>query len=87
MINLETPRKLAPLIAQARQVAGEVFRPISRRYDLAEHSYPKELDMLAALIDGMNAGSANGAGATGVRRDSGARPPRATATARTSRPC
>ncbi len=70
MINLETPRKFAPLIAQARQVAGEVFRPISRKYDLAEHSYPKELDMLAALIDGMNAGSANGAGAAGVRRES-----------------
>jgi len=69
MINLETPRKFAPLIAQARQVAGEVFRPISRRYDLAEHSYPKELDMLAALIDGMNAGSASGAGAAGVRRE------------------
>ncbi len=70
MINLETPRKFAPLVAQARQVAGEVFRPISRKYDLAEHSYPKELDMLAALIDGMNAGSANGAGAAGVRRES-----------------
>jgi acyl-CoA dehydrogenase len=69
MINLETPRKLAPLIEQARQVAGEVFRPISRKYDLAEHSYPKELDMLAALIDGMSAGSASGAGAAGVRRE------------------
>jgi acyl-CoA dehydrogenase len=70
MINLETPRKLAPLVAQARQVAAEVFRPISRKYDLAEHEYPKELDMLAALIDGMSAGSENGAGAAGVRRDS-----------------
>ena len=70
MINLETPKKLAPLVAQARQVAAEVFRPISRKYDLAEHTYPKELDMLAALIDGMNAGSANGAGAAGVRRES-----------------
>jgi acyl-CoA dehydrogenase len=69
MINLETPRKLAPLVAQARQVAAEVFRPISRKYDLAEHEYPKELDMLAALIDGMSAGSENGAGAAGVRRD------------------
>lgn len=70
MINLEIPRKLVPLVEQARQVAGEVFRPISRKYDLAEHSYPKELDMLAALIDGMNAGSETGAGAGGVRRES-----------------
>ncbi len=70
MINLEIPRKLAPLVEQARLVATDVFRPISRKYDLAEHAYPKELDMLAALIDGMNAGSANDAGAAGVRRES-----------------
>ncbi|HXN36434.1 MAG TPA: acyl-CoA dehydrogenase, partial [Solirubrobacteraceae bacterium] len=70
MISLETPRKFAPLVSQARQVATEVFRPISRKYDLAEHSYPKELDMLASLIDGVNAGSdIGGAGAAGVRRE------------------
>jgi acyl-CoA dehydrogenase len=70
MISLETPKKFAPLVAQARQVATEVFRPISRKYDLAEHSYPKELDMLASLIDGVNAGSdIGGAGAAGVRRE------------------
>jgi acyl-CoA dehydrogenase len=69
MINLETPKKLRPLVDQAHQVAREVLRPISRKYDLAEHAYPKELDMLAALIDGMNQGSENGGtGATGVRR-------------------
>jgi acyl-CoA dehydrogenase len=69
MINLETPRKFKPLVDQAHQVATEVFRPISRRYDAEEHSYPKELDMLAALIDGMNEGSdIGGAGAAGVRR-------------------
>jgi acyl-CoA dehydrogenase len=73
MINLETPKKFAPLVSQAHQVATEVFRPISRKYDLAEHEYPKELDMLASLIDGMNAGSeTGGAGAAGVRRDAGA---------------
>jgi acyl-CoA dehydrogenase len=70
MINLETPKKFAPLLAQAHQVASEVFRPISRKYDLAEHSYPKELDMLASLIDGVNDGSdIAGAGAAGVRRE------------------
>jgi acyl-CoA dehydrogenase len=72
MINLEIPRKFVPLAAQAHQVAEEVFRPISRKYDVAEHAYPKELDMLAALIDGMNDGSATGgAGAAGVRRTKG----------------
>jgi acyl-CoA dehydrogenase len=69
MIDLEIPKKFAGLVAQAHQVAEEVFRPISRKYDADEHAYPKELDMLAALIDGMNDGSAvGGAGATGVRR-------------------
>jgi len=71
MINLETPKKFKPLVDQANQVATEVFRPISRRYDSEEHAYPKELDMLAALIDGMNEGSdIGGAGAAGVRRSS-----------------
>ncbi|HEY6779553.1 MAG TPA: hypothetical protein VI111_01290, partial [Thermoleophilaceae bacterium] len=70
MINLEVPKKFGPLVSQAQQVAREVFRPISRKYDLAEHAYPKELDMLASLIDGMNAGAEDGgSGATGVRRD------------------
>jgi acyl-CoA dehydrogenase len=72
MINLETPRKLRPLVNQAHQVAAEVFRPISRKYDRAEHEYPKELDMLAAAIDGMSeGGGTQGAGAAGVRRGEG----------------
>ncbi|HEX4896335.1 MAG TPA: acyl-CoA dehydrogenase family protein, partial [Solimonas sp.] len=70
MINLENPKKFAGLVNQAHQVAKEIFRPNSRRYDRAEHAYPKELDMLGALLDGLNAsGSGEGAGATGVRRD------------------
>ena len=70
MINLETPKKFQVLAGQARQVAEEVLRPISRKYDLAEHEYPKELDMLAALIDGMNdSNTGSGAGATGASRD------------------
>lgn len=68
MINLETPKKFRVLVDQAHQVAREIFRPNSRRYDLAEHEYPKELDMLGALLDGMNAGGGEGAGAAGVRR-------------------
>jgi acyl-CoA dehydrogenase len=72
MINLEIPKKFKPLASQANQVATEVFRPISRKYDEAEHAYPKELDMLASLIDGMNEGSdLGGAGAAGVRRSAG----------------
>src|SRR5688500_8515420 len=47
-----------------------MLRPISRKYDRLEHEYPKELDMLAAMIDGLSeSGAAEGAGAAGVRRD------------------
>jgi acyl-CoA dehydrogenase len=69
MINLEAPRKFRPLIGQAHQVAMNLLRPNSRKYDQLEHEYPKELDMLAAMIDGLSeSGAASGAGASGVRR-------------------
>lgn len=64
MIYLETPKKFRGLINQAHQVANNIFRPISKKYDQNEHSYPVELDMLAAIMDGMNDGtSSEGAGA------------------------
>ena len=70
MINLETPRKHRELIDQAHQVAMNMLRPISRKYDQAEHAYPKELDMLAAMIDGLSeSGASEGAGAAGVKRE------------------
>ncbi len=70
MINLETPRKFRGFVQQANQVADNFLRSNSRKYDLAEHAYPKELDLLASLIDGMgDSGQGQGAGAAGVRRD------------------
>ena len=71
MINLEIPKKFVPLVGQAHQVAEEVFRPISRKYDVGEHEYPKELDMLAALIDGMNDGCDMGGRRRGRRAPHG----------------
>jgi len=62
MINLEVPKKLRSLTNQARQTADNVFRPISRKYDKAEHDYPVELDMFAAMMDGFNAGSEDAVG-------------------------
>lgn len=56
-MNLQNPKKFKLLIDQAHEVALNVLRPISRKYDKAEHAYPKELDMLASVVDGMNAGS------------------------------
>jgi acyl-CoA dehydrogenase len=73
MINLETPKKFRAFVNQAHQVAAEMLRPNSRRYDLAEHEYPVELDMLAAMVDGLGAsGTGSGAGASGVRRSTAA---------------
>jgi acyl-CoA dehydrogenase len=69
MINLEAPKKFKPLVGQAHQVAMNLLRPNSRKYDLLEHEYPKELDMLAAMVDGLSeSGASSGAGASGVRR-------------------
>jgi acyl-CoA dehydrogenase len=71
MINLEIPQKLGALVAQSHEVATHIFRPNSRKYDTAEHEYPKELDMLAAVVDGMNeSGRISGAGAASVGNDS-----------------
>jgi acyl-CoA dehydrogenase len=73
MINLETPRKHRPLIGQAHQVAMNLLRPNSRKYDTQEHAYPVELDMLAAMVDGLSeSGASEGAGASGVRREESA---------------
>ncbi len=70
MISLDDPKKLVQLRDQAHQVAMNMLRPISRKYDAAEHEYPKELDLLAAMIDGLSeSGASNGAGAAGVKRD------------------
>lgn len=65
-INLETPKKFEMLIGQARMVAEELLRPNSHKYDNFDGEYPKELDMLRALMEGMEEGSGQGAGAAGV---------------------
>ncbi|EFV13936.1 acyl-CoA dehydrogenase family protein [Segniliparus rugosus] len=47
-INLELSKDLEAIVEKAHKVASEVFRPISRKYDIAEHEYPSELDAVAA---------------------------------------
>lgn len=76
MIRLEIPRKARPLIELAHSVAVGYFRPISRKYDRAEHTYPKELDILAAVFRGLEeAGGMDGAGvAGGGRKKRGKKP-------------
>jgi acyl-CoA dehydrogenase len=75
-IDLDDPTKLVQLRDQAHQVAMNMLRPISRKYDAAEHAYPKELDLLAAMIDGIaESGASSGAGAAGVKRGEEERKP------------
>ena len=62
---LELPKKLKVLGDMATNLSVEMLRPISRKYDLAEHEYPKELDLVASMLDGMNAGE----GGAGVGAD------------------
>ncbi|MEU1981929.1 acyl-CoA dehydrogenase family protein [Nocardia sp. NPDC019395] len=70
MINLELPKKLRASANQAHQVAAQIFRPISRKYDLAEHDYPVELDTMAAMVDGLSdSGTQKISGAAGGRSD------------------
>jgi acyl-CoA dehydrogenase len=57
-INLEMPRKLQAVIEKAHEGAAEMLRPISRKYDLAEHAYPVELDTLANLFEGISEANA-----------------------------
>lgn len=69
-INLELPRKLAAVVEKGHQGAAEMLRPISRKYDLAEHAYPVELDTLATLFEGISsAKTISFAGAEAFRDD------------------
>lgn len=70
MINLELPKKLRASANQAHQVAAQIFRPVSRKYDLAEHEYPVELDTMSAMVEGLaDSGTQKISGASGGRSD------------------
>jgi acyl-CoA dehydrogenase len=71
-INLEMPKKLQTVIDMAHEGAAEMLRPISRKYDLAEHAYPVELDTLADLFEGISeANTISFAGAEAFRGTDG----------------
>ena len=74
MINLELPKRLKAGVNQAHQAAAEIFRPISRKYDLGEHERPVELDTMASLVEGMADAGQSMAGASGGRADAKKKP-------------
>jgi acyl-CoA dehydrogenase len=49
MIDLDLPKELRKFQDDMHKFANEVFRPISRKYDMAEHKYPEELDMMRGM--------------------------------------
>ncbi|MDY7026144.1 MAG: acyl-CoA dehydrogenase family protein [Pseudomonadota bacterium] len=53
---LELSKKVKFSTRMARSMSKEMLRPISRKYDKAEHEYPKELDLIGSMIRGMNEG-------------------------------
>ncbi|MCF8711245.1 acyl-CoA dehydrogenase family protein [Corynebacterium parakroppenstedtii] len=69
MINLELPGFLKKSANPGHQAAAEIFRPISRKYDLAEHERPVELDTMASMVEGMADAGRGMAGASGGRGD------------------
>ena len=57
MIQLEISDKHQETYNNARLMAEHMMRPYSRKYDKAEHTYPKEMEDVAKLL-----GSARGGG-------------------------
>jgi acyl-CoA dehydrogenase len=49
MINLEIDEKIDRMQNSLKRLANMMFRPISRKYDEAEHEYPVELEMFRKL--------------------------------------
>ncbi|MEE2959251.1 MAG: acyl-CoA dehydrogenase family protein [Myxococcota bacterium] len=67
MINLEIPPRLKGMIHLASEVAESMLRPISRKYDTHEHTYPVELDVFGKILQGMEDGG-QGVGASHISK-------------------
>jgi acyl-CoA dehydrogenase len=68
-MNLEVPKKYKGLLKTAYTTSEAFLRPISRKYDLGEHTYPKELDLLAAGLNGMNDASGGAVGGATSKKE------------------
>lgn len=66
---LEVPKKFKGLQNAATMAAKTIFRPVSRKYDVEEHAYPVELDLLAAGLNGLNEGSDGGVGGASSKKE------------------
>lgn len=71
MINLELPAKLQQAADSARFAAETFFRPISRKYDRAEHEEPKELEEFGRISSQAARRGTSGGAKTAPEADSG----------------
>ena len=60
MIQLEISDKHQETYNNARMLAEHMMRPYSRKYDKAEHEYPKEMEKVAKLMAGSRNTSSEG---------------------------
>ena len=60
MIQLEISDKHQETYNNARMLAEHMMRPYSRKYDKAEHQYPKEMEEVAKLMAGSRNTSSKG---------------------------
>ncbi len=51
MINLELAKKHRDTLDQTMMLSEHMIRPYSRKYDKEEHTYPKEMEQVAELIN------------------------------------
>ena len=58
MIQLEISEKHQETYNNARLLAEHMMRPYSRKYDKAEHTYPKEMEEVAKMMAGARGSSA-----------------------------
>jgi acyl-CoA dehydrogenase len=68
-MNLEIPNKFKGIQNFATMAAKTIFRPVSRKYDVEEHTYPVELDLFAAGLNGMNDGTDGGIGGATSKKE------------------
>ncbi|MCC6515738.1 MAG: acyl-CoA dehydrogenase family protein [Chitinophagales bacterium] len=68
-MNLEVPSKFKGIQNFAIMAAKTIFRPVSRKYDVEEHTYPVELDLFAAGLKGLNEGGDAPVGGANTKKE------------------
>lgn len=68
-MNLEIPNKFKGVLKTAYTASEVILRSVSRKYDVGEHTYPKELDIMAAALSGANDASGGAVGGATTARE------------------